>query len=128
MNMFQIKEQDRTPEELSERKISNLSDKEFKVVIIKILKLRRSLYEHSEFNKELENIKKEPNRDEEHNNLKNTLEENLKVDDTEKQINKLDQFSSVAQSCPTLCDPMNRSMPGLLVHHQLPVFTQTHVH
>ena len=126
--MFQIKEQDRTPEELSERKISNLSDKEFKVVIIKILKLRRSLYEHSEFNKELENIKKEPNRDEEHNNLKNTLEENLKVDDTEKQINKLDQFSSVAQSCPTLCDPMNRSMPGLLVHHQLPVFTQTHVH
>ena len=128
MNMFQIKEQDRTPEELSERKISNLSDKEFEVVIIKILKLRRSLYEHSEFNKELENIKKEPNRDEEHNNLKNTLEENLKVDDTEKQINKLDQFSSVAQSCPTLCDLMNRSMPGLLVHHQLPVFTQTHVH
>ena len=128
MNMFQIKEQDRTPEELSERKISNLSDKEFEVVIIKILKLRRSLYEHSEFNKELENIKKEPNRDEEHNNLKNTLEENLKVNDTEKQINKLDQFSSVAQSCPTLCDLMNRSMPGLLVHHQLPVFTQTHVH
>ena len=38
------------------------------------------------------------------------------------------QFSSVAQSCPTLCDPMNRSMPGLLVHHQLPEFTQTHVH
>ena len=37
------------------------------------------------------------------------------------------QFSSVAQSCPTLCDPMNRSMPGLLVHHQLPEFTQTHV-
>ena len=32
------------------------------------------------------------------------------------------QFSSVAQSCPTLCDPMNRSMPGLLVHHQLPEF------
>ena len=38
------------------------------------------------------------------------------------------QFSSVAQSCPTLCDPMNRSMPGLPVHHQLPEFTQTHVH
>ena len=34
------------------------------------------------------------------------------------------QFSSVAQSCPTLCDPMNRSMPGLPVHHQLPEFTQ----
>ena len=38
------------------------------------------------------------------------------------------QFSSVAQSCPTLCDPMNRSMPGLPVHHQLPEFIQTHAH
>ena len=38
------------------------------------------------------------------------------------------QFSSVAQSCPTLCDPMNRNTPGLPVHHQLPDFTQTHVH
>ena len=38
------------------------------------------------------------------------------------------QFSSFAQSCPTLCDPMNRSTPGLPVHHQLPEFTQTHVH
>ena len=37
------------------------------------------------------------------------------------------QLSSVAQSCPTLCDPMNRSTPGLPVHHQLPEFTQTHV-
>ena len=38
------------------------------------------------------------------------------------------QFSSVAQSCSTLCDPTNCSMPGLHVHHQLPEFTQTHVH
>ena len=38
------------------------------------------------------------------------------------------QFSSVAQLCPTLCDPMNRSTPGLPVHHQLLEFTQTHVH
>ena len=38
------------------------------------------------------------------------------------------QFSSVAQSCPTLCDPMNRSTPSLPVHHQLPEFTQTRVH
>ena len=38
------------------------------------------------------------------------------------------QFSSVAQSCPTLCDPMNHSTSGLPVHHQLPEFTQTHVH
>ena len=38
------------------------------------------------------------------------------------------QFSPVAQSCPTLCDLMNRSTPGLPVHHQLPEFTWTHVH
>ena len=38
------------------------------------------------------------------------------------------QFSSVTQSCPTFCNPMNRSMPGLLVHHQLLESTQTHVH
>ena len=38
------------------------------------------------------------------------------------------QFSSVTQSCPTLCDPMNHSTPGLPVHHQLLEFTQTHVH
>ena len=38
------------------------------------------------------------------------------------------QFSSVAQSCLTLCDPMNHSMPGLPAHHQLLEFTQTHVH
>ena len=39
-----------------------------------------------------------------------------------------DQIRSVAQSCPTLCDPMNRSTPGLPVHHQLLEFTQTHIH
>ena len=38
------------------------------------------------------------------------------------------QFSSVAQSCPTLCDPMNRSTPGLPVYHQILEFTQTYVH
>ena len=38
------------------------------------------------------------------------------------------QFSSVPQSCPTLCDPMDCSTPGLHVHHQLPEFTQTHIH
>ena len=39
-----------------------------------------------------------------------------------------DQIRSVTQSCLTLCDPMNRSRPGLPVHHQLPEFTQTHIH
>ena len=51
--------------------------------------------------------------------------------DTKVFINKLGidyQLSSVTQSCPTLCDPMNHSMPGLPVHHQLPEFTQTHAH
>ena len=38
------------------------------------------------------------------------------------------QFSSVAQSCLTLCNPMNCSIPGLPVHHQLPEFTKTHIH
>ena len=40
----------------------------------------------------------------------------------------IDQFSSVTQLCPTLCNPMDCSTPGLPVHHQLPEFTQTHVH
>ena len=48
-----------------------------------------------------------------------------KARDFQKNISVL--FSSVAQSCPTLCDPMNPSTPGLSVHHQLPEFTQTHV-
>ena len=43
-------------------------------------------------------------------------------------LTRIVQFSSVAQLCPTLCDPMNHSMPGFPVHHQLPEFTQTHVH
>ena len=45
-----------------------------------------------------------------------------------KVVGILKKFSSVAQLCPTLFDPMNRSMPGLPVHHQLPEFIQTHVH
>ena len=45
-----------------------------------------------------------------------------------KVMTNLDQISSVAQSCLTVCNTMNRSMPGLPVHHQLPEFTQTHVH
>ena len=44
------------------------------------------------------------------------------------EVYKTDQFSSVAQSCLTLCDTMNRSTPGLPVHHQLPQLTQIHAH
>ena len=48
---------------------------------------------------------------------------------TSEWITKLqNQFSSVTQLCPTLCDPMSCSMPGLRVHHQLPELTQTHFH
>ena len=43
-------------------------------------------------------------------------------------INVSIKFSSLIQSCPTLCDPMNRTTPGLPLHHQLPESTQTHVH
>ena len=50
----------------------------------------------------------------------NKLPQNSNVDSV--------QFSSVAQSCPTLCEPMNCSMPGFPVHHQLQEFTQTHIH
>ena len=45
-----------------------------------------------------------------------------------KHLERSDQIRSVAQSYPTLCDPMNRSTPGLPVHHQLLEFTETHVH
>ena len=50
-----------------------------------------------------------------------------KVGKTTREFSSV-QYSSVPQSCPTLCYPMNRSTPGLPVHHQLPEFTQTHVH
>ena len=50
----------------------------------------------------------------------------LAVQGTLKSL--LQQLSLVAQLCPTLCDPMNHSTPGLPVHHQLLEFTQTHVH
>ena len=45
-----------------------------------------------------------------------------------KQMVVIGHISSVAQSCPTLCNPMNHSMTGLPVHHQIPDLTQTHVH
>ena len=50
------------------------------------------------------------------------------INGTENDTMSKIQFSSVAQSCPSICDPMNRSTPGLPVHHQLPEFTETHVH
>ena len=51
-----------------------------------------------------------------------------KFTDEELCFPRVSQFSSVTQLCPTLCDPVNRSTPGLPVHHQLPEFIQTHIH
>ena len=59
---------------------------------------------------------------------KNNKLEYIYLSNKPQKIIRSDQIRSVAQSCPTLCDPMNHSMPGLPVHHQLPEFTQTHVH
>ena len=61
-------------------------------------------------------------------NLLHWKMEFLPLDPHEKPIYFMCQFSSVAQSCLTLCDPMNCSTPDLPVHHQLLEFTQTHVH
>ena len=58
-----------------------------------------------------------------------TLQENFpKKKELNLHVQSVYQFSSVAQSCPTFCDPMKCSTPGLPVHHQLPEFTQTHIH
>ena len=52
----------------------------------------------------------------------------LQADSLPSELAESVQFSSVSQSCPALCDPMNHRTPGLPAHHQLPEFTQTHVH
>ena len=56
------------------------------------------------------------------------LELAWKVPPTSTLIREITKIRLVAQSCPTVCDPMNRSTPGLPVHRQLPEFTETHVH
>ena len=65
--------------------------------------------------------------------LKKLINKQLSTSRYRKNISLLnqirsDQIRSVAPSCPTLCNPMNRSTPGLPVHHQLPEFTETHIH
>ena len=65
------------------------------------------------------------------NNLRYADDTTLMAESEEELKNllmKVKSQSEVTQSCPTLCDPMNRCTPGLPVHHQLPEFTQTHVH
>ena len=60
--------------------------------------------------------------------LLHALSRSWKLGGSSEKATKMVQFSSVAQSCPTLCDPMDCSTPGLPVRHQLPESTQTHVH
>ena len=67
------------------------------------------------------------NKKREKNQLNKIRNEKGEVTIDNAEIQRI-QIRSVAQSCPTLYDPMNRSTPGLPVHHQLPEFTQTHVH
>ena len=55
-------------------------------------------------------------------------EDKVGANDGSRTSGMIFHFSSVTQSCPTLCDPMNRSMPGFPVHHQLTEITETHVH
>ena len=86
-------------------------------VLTQRIKDSLSLHKHSTFNKAQSTL---------------FLKTNSKGKDSEKErilwSYMRHQFQSVAQSCLTLCDPMNRSTPGLPVHHQLPESTQTHVH
>ena len=60
--------------------------------------------------------------------LEDLLSSQIDKDGKREETHDSFQFSSVAHSCPTLCDPMNCSTPGLPVHHKLPEFTQTHAH
>ena len=64
---------------------------------------------------------------EENNRMGKTRDLFKKIRDTKGTFMQI-QFSLGGQSCLTLCDPMDHSMPGLPVHHQLPEFTQTHPH
>ena len=61
-------------------------------------------------------------------NLQSVIKQEMTRVNTKSTSISTVQFSSVTQSCPTLCDPINHSMPGLPVHHKLPEFTQTHAH
>ena len=65
-----------------------------------------------------------------HSNEKRKKKKGIQIGKEEVNLSlfAVDQIISVAQSCPTPCEPMNHSTPGLPVHHQLPEFTQTHVH
>ena len=133
-----MKEQTRNTEvQIDEEDTGKLPEKEFTIMIVKMIKNLENKIEKMQesINKDLEELK---NKHTEINNtiteIKNTLEGiNSRISEAEEQSSssgkdKISSVSSVTQSCPTLCNPMNRSMPGLPIHHQLLEFTQIQVH
>ena len=167
-NIQQVKEHDKCPPNQTKEEIWSLPEKEFRIMIVKMIPNRQNKMElqinrleariekrQEMFNKVLEEIKKSQSvMNNAITETKSTLEGTnsrmteaeyrmSEVEDRIVEINEAErkkelkqmrttsetsQFSSVPQSCPTLCDPMNFSMPGLPVHHQILEFTQTHVH
>ena len=167
INNQKVKEQDKCPPNQTKEEIVSLSEKEFRIMIVKMIQnLENKMELQTEtrienmqemFNKDLEEKKIKKSQSVMNNAItetKSTLEGTnsrmteaeyrmSEVEDRIVEINEAErkkelkqmrttsetsQFSSVPQSCPTLCDPMNFSMPGLPVHHHLLEFTQTHVH
>ena len=117
-NITQMKEQTRNTEvQINEEEIGKLPEKEFRIMIVKMIKNLENKMEKMQesTNKDLEELRNI------HTETNNTITE---IKNTLSSV----QFSSVTQSCPTLGNPMNCSTPGLPVHHQLLEFTQTHVH
>ena len=98
-----MKEQDRNTEvQVNEEEIGKLPEKEFRIMMVKMIKNLENKMEKMQesINKDMKELKNK------HTEINNTITE---IKNT--------QFSSVTQSCLTLCNPMNRSTPGLPVHH-----------
>ena len=127
-NIQQVKEHDKClPNQTKEEEVGSLPEKEFRQIIVKMIQnlenkaelLVNSLETRIEkmqemLNKDLEEIKKS---------------QSIMLLMLLLLLSHFSfSFSSVAQSCPTFCDPMKHSTAGLPVQHQLPQFTQTHVH
>ena len=102
-----------------------MNEKETKETIVKINKTKIWFFER--INKIYKPLARLIKKKREKNQINKIRNENGEITADYRGIQRIIQFNSVAQSCPTLCDPMNRSTPGLPVHHQLPESTQTHI-